>query len=93
MRRILTFLSRSLPLAPHMRSRSIVDFNSDNVARQNYWLKHAKLYFNFKTTSMSNKTEYLIDCWQSAFLLNPSSSQPNPVPRVLSYSSPGAEVG
>ena len=69
MRRILTFFSWSLPLNPHVRSRSVVDFNSDNVARQNYWLKHAKLYFNFKTTSMSNKIEYLIDCLQSPFSL------------------------
>ena len=45
---------------------------------------------------MSNKIEYLnrllavrlFSCY------NPSSSQPNPIPRVLSYSSPGgAEVG
>ena len=40
-----------------------------NIAKQNYWLKHAKLYFNFKTTSMSNKIEYSIDCLQSAFAL------------------------
>ena len=40
-----------------------------NIAKQNYWLKHAKLYFNFKTTTMSNKIEYSIDCLQSAFAL------------------------
>ena len=40
-----------------------------NIAKQNYWLKHAKLNFNFKTTSISNKIEYSIDCLQSAFAL------------------------